>query len=480
MDGRSGGTGGADGPPPEAERRTEGAPGGPLPEARRASDGAPSGPLPKARRGSDGIEGEGWLSNRGWSLVLVAVAVAVFAVFLHSAGGVLNPFVLFWVLVAALLPWRGRPGHTALVVTAAAVTFLWVLSTTGFLLAPFVLALILAYILDPLVDRLDERLGPRIGRGAAIAILTVPTLALLALALVAGAPALGEQLAELIRQTPVLLQRLADWLEATRDRLLALPVPGFADEILLERLREVDAESVIAFLEERQQAVVERIWTGILGFGRGLGSFLTVVGYVVLTPVLTYYLLRDYDRLTTSVRELVPPARRDRVIPFFREYDRLLSGYLRGQLTVAIIIGTLTGLGLWIVSFPYAFLIGAMVAVFSLVPYLGLVLSLIPAILVALVSGQVLLSLLKVAGVFAVAQGLEASVVSPKIVGESVGLHPVWVVLALTVGGFYFGFVGLLIAVPIAVGVKLVIAEALERYRSSQLFRTGSRSPAEP
>ncbi|MBT8335611.1 MAG: AI-2E family transporter, partial [Gemmatimonadetes bacterium] len=116
---------------------------------------------------------------------------------------------------------------------------------------------------------------------------------------------------------------------------------------------------------------------------------------------------------------------------------------------------------------------GVIVAVFGVVPYLGLVLSLIPAILVALPSGAVGLSLLKVGIVFAVAQGLEGAVVSPRIVGDSVGLHPVWVVLALAVGGFYFGFVGLLIGVPAAVGVKLLVTRGLARYRESTVFRGG-------
>ncbi|HSR41486.1 MAG TPA: AI-2E family transporter, partial [Longimicrobiales bacterium] len=170
------------------------------------------------------------------------------------------------------------------------------------------------------------------------------------------------------------------------------------------------------------------------------------------------------------IRELIPRERRDAVVSFISSYDDLLSRYLRGQITVALIVGTITGLGLWIARFPYAFLIGAVVAVFSVVPYLGLLLSLIPAVIVALLSGDVLASLAKVAVVYGIAQGLEGSLISPKIVGDSVGLHPVWVVLALAVGGFFFGFVGLLIAVPVAVGVKLAVVRGLERYESSELY----------
>ncbi len=155
---------------------------------------------------------------------------------------------------------------------------------------------------------------------------------------------------------------------------------------------------------------------------------------------------------------------------FATEYDALLAKYLRGQVTVAIILGLLTGVLLFLVRFPYPFLLGALVGVLGLIPFLGLVLSIIPAIIVALVSGNVVTSLIKVAGVYGFTQVLEGSFISPRIVGESVGLHPVWIVLALSVGGFFFGFVGLLIGVPGAVGVKLLVVRALARYRRSALF----------
>ena len=134
-------------------------------------------------------------------------------------------------------------------------------------------------------------------------------------------------------------------------------------------------------------------------------------------------------------------------------------------------MGVLTGLGFWILGFPYALLLGVVAGVFNIVPYLGLVVSLVPALIIALFSGSVLLSLGKIALVFGVVQLLDSSVIGPRILGESVGLHPVWVILALAVSGFFFGFVGLLLAIPLAVLVKLLLAYGLERYRGSALYR---------
>ncbi len=400
--------------------------------------------------------------------VLLVLGFFFFSLSRPGLGSFLSPFVLFWVLLAVLVPFRGMPGRAAIVGSAAVLTLLWILDTTGFLLAPFVLALILAYMLDPVVDRME---GRRVGRSLAILLLILPVVALLALALFVGLPTLAREIGGIIQDTPKFLARLAGWIESARNRVLLVDLPFFEEDTLLERLRSVDADAVMAFLEERKEIIVSGIWSGVLGFGKGLGSFFTILGYGVLTPVLTFYLLRDYDGLKTRIAELIPVTSRKSVISLAGEYDRLLSRYLRGQITVALLMGAITTIGLLVFSFPNAILLGALVAVFSVVPYLGLILSLIPALFIAVVSGNVGFSLLTIAVVYGGSQVLEGAVISPRIVGESVGLHPVWVVLALAVSGFFLGFVGLLIAVPMAVGVKLLVLRGVQQYRESKLFR---------
>ena len=399
-----------------------------------------------------------------WRLVQATVVLLVFGLFLFSVQGLLNPFLLFWLLVVVLLPFRGVKGYSGLVFVAAILTVYWLLSTTGFLLAPFVLGFGLAYVLDPLVDALVAR---RVARTAAVMLLAVPVAAVGAALVMYGIPAIVGQVDQLIQSAPELLQRVGGGLNGIRERLIF--VPGLDEEIIPD-LRNVDPAQVVTFLEERREQLAGGTWRGVLGLGRGLGSAATVLGYVVLTPVLTFYLLRDYDRITAWLRELIPRGREAGVVEFAREYDALLSRYLRGQLTVALILGVMTGILLFVVRFPYPFLLGALAGVMALVPFLGLVLSIIPALIVALVSGTVAVSLIKVAAVYGAVQILEGGVISPRIVGESVGLHPVWIVLALSVGGFFFGFVGLLIGVPLAVGIKLVAVRGLERYRSSELY----------
>ncbi|MEJ2678952.1 MAG: AI-2E family transporter, partial [Gemmatimonadota bacterium] len=178
------------------------------------------------------------------------------------------------------------------------------------------------------------------------------------------------------------------------------------------------------------------------------------------------------------VGTLVPQSSRESVGSFFREYDTLLARYLRGQLVEAALVGILTWLGLWVLGFPYAGLVGVVAGVFNMVPYLGLAVSLIPAIIIALLSGNVLVSLLKVVVVFVVVQALDGSVTGPKIVGGAIGLHPVWVILALAMGGAFFGFVGLLIAMPAAIFLKLLLQRGIERYQASRLYLGGAEEGA--
>lgn len=403
-----------------------------------------------------------------WRTLEAAAVLLVLGFFLFTLREILNPFILFFLLWAVLAPFRGRPGHGALVATSAVLALVWLLATTGSLLAPFVLAVALAYLLDPLVDRMEAL---RVPRALAIALLTLPALAAVAALLFLGIPAVVHQLADLAEQAPVFFGRVAGWLDRLQARLVRMDIPLVDEDLLVERLRSVDSAAVVSYLEERREALAGWAWKSALGMGRGIGTVLSAASYVVLTPVLTFYLLRDWDRLKAAAADLVPHERRESLLGFTREYDHLLGRYVRGQITVALAIGAVTGIGLALVRFPHAAMLGLLVAVFSVVPYLGLVLSLVPALFIALVSGSVGVSLLKVAVVYAAAQGLEGAVISPRIVGESVGLHPVWVVLALAVGGFFFGFVGLLIGVPAAVGVKLLARRGVERYRASDLYR---------
>ena len=401
---------------------------------------------------------------RTWHAVVV---LGILAFFLFSVRTVLNPFVLFVLLAFVASPFSGTRQHLLVICATGLLTLVWVLDTTGFLLAPFVLALVLAYVLHPLVDRLERRMP----RAWATMALALPLVAGIVVLMLVAIPMISAQVAELIGAAPEFIRTATLRLERWQLQLSTRDLPWIDEAGLLERMRSVQPEAVMAWLEERQAAIAAGVWSGVLGVGRGVGAVLSLLGYVFLTPILAFYLLRDWRSLEARMGELVPPQYRPRVLGFAAEYDRLLARYLRGQLLAAGIVGVLTWLGFLIAGFPYALLLGVITGVFNVIPYMGLVAALIPAVLIALFAPAPGIAFLKIAIVFAVVQALDGSVIGPRIVGEAVGLHPVWVLLALAVSGYFFGFLGLLIAVPLAVLVKLLLRGGLERYRASRLFR---------
>jgi predicted PurR-regulated permease PerM len=402
---------------------------------------------------------------RAWHAIVVLV---VLGFFMMSIRSILNPFILFFLLLFLIQPYSGTRHHVLVVSATGLLTFIWLLDTTGFLLAPFVLAPVLAYVMHPLVERMERR---RIPRTWGTAILALPAIGILLLIVLVGIPALSAQIAEFIRGAPTLIQTATQRLETWQAQLQTRDLAWLDEQAVIERMRSIQPDAVMEWLQQRQAAIARGVWTGVLGVGKGVGAILSLLSYVFLTPILIFYLLRDWRNIERRLGELVPAPYRDRVLGFASEYDRLLARYLRGQLLAAGIVGTLTWLGFLIAGFPYALVLGVVAGVFNIIPYMGLVASLIPALIIAIFSASPLVALLKIVIVFAVVQVLDSSVIGPRVVGEAVGLHPVWVLLALAVSGYFFGFVGLLIAVPLAVLVKMILNVALTRYRGSSLFR---------
>jgi predicted PurR-regulated permease PerM len=407
-----------------------------------------------------------------WRYVYGAIVLAAAAIFLFSIQSALSPIIAYVLLLMLMAPFAGTDRHTTLVIAVTFALCIWLLETIGSLLAPFILAFVLAYILDPAVDALERR---RIPRTAAVAMLVVPVLALIALAIGFGIPALINQIEALITRLPAAAAAAVEWIERTRANAGRWNLPFVADDTIA---RWLDPDRIAAYVQSRQEAIAQGAWGTVAGFGRGIGIALAILGFLVLTPVLMIYLLKDFDNIKLRIAELVPHARRQTWLDFATEYDGLLARFLRGQLIAAALVGVLTWLGLWIAGVPYAGLVGAIAGVFNLVPYLGLVVSVIPLLIIALLSGSFLSIVIRAGIVFAIVQTIDSTIAGPRIVGGSVGLHPVWVILALAVGGTFFGFVGLLIAMPAAVLFKLLLHHALARYRRSTMFLGAAPPPS--
>jgi len=404
----------------------------------------------------------------------VAPAMLALGALLYAVRGVLSPIVLLALLGLVLWPERSHPYVARLLVAAVALTALWVLSVTGSLLAPFVLGLAIAYLLAPVVAWLVRHRVPRI---LAIVLTLLPFLAGLVLLLVLLIPALERQVVDLATRLPGLLQQFVQWVLDLRTRFLASG-HSFLTEEQVAWLRNLQASDLATMVQQQFSSVGDAAQSAFLGLGKGLLTAVILVLYVVATPVVTFYLLASWDRFTGGLAHLVPPPRRDRVFGFLREYDLLLGRYVRGALTEAALMAILVGGGLALLGFPGALLVGAITGIGNLVPYVGLVLAIIPGILLALVSGAVVPSLLKLAVVFVVEQLMDGSILGPRIVGGAVGLNPVWVMIAIAFFSALLGFVGLLLAVPLALLVRMVVERGITRYRASDYFTGAGGAPA--
>ncbi|MBA2565738.1 MAG: AI-2E family transporter [Gemmatimonadetes bacterium] len=407
----------------------------------------------------------GDLTQRKFHLLLLTWGLFL-VLFLWSMSAVLGPFVLFLVLVYLLAPYYGTKMYGRLVTVLVALTALWMVWSAGFILTPFVLALVLAYILNPLVNRAQ---GNGLGRTAATAVVMVLVLGTLTLAAIVLGPLLAAQMATFGTKLPEFLEGALTWGQGMLERISHIPLPGVA-RMELGELLNIDTDQVGEFLGSRGEAIRGALLSGALGLGKGLGIVVTVISFLLITPILTFFLLRDFDRVLASTKRLIPPHRRPKAVAFFTEFDDLLARYLRSQVVVSLLVGIVIGVGFWIAGFPYALLLGVLAGVFNIIPYLGLILSLIPALLIALVSGNVGGDLLKILAVFGAEQTLE-NFFSARIVSSATGLHPVWVLLAIVLFSFFFGFIGLLIAVPAAVGLKLMLGNLMETYQNSTYYR---------
>jgi predicted PurR-regulated permease PerM len=373
------------------------------------------------------------------------------------------PLVLPLVLIA-LWPLRARPGVRAAMGIAVALTLVWGLKLYGGLLGPFLLALAVAYILSPMVGWMERR---RVSRGVAIVLVALPPVIGVTVLLVLAGPQVWNQAVTLVNATPRFAANLLEFLAGLRTRLEGLP---FLTPEQRTWIHDLDAQQLAVLLQQNADAVLRELAEWALAFLRRLGTVVGFLGYLVVTPVVAFYLLRDWKPLLEFLEGLIPPARRTGLVTFIEEYDDSLGKFFRGQLLEATIVGVLTGVGLAVLGVPSALLLGVVAGICNVVPYIGIAISVIPALIVALTMPAPIEGLLRVGAVYAAVQFIDGWVTGPRILGGSVGLHPVVTMLALAFGGAMLGFAGLLLAIPLAVLIKMLGVRLLARYRTSAVY----------
>ncbi len=330
-------------------------------------------------------------------------------------------------------------------------------------LTPFIAGMAVAYLLDPLADRLEALGVPRTG---AVCIILGSFLALLVLVAVLLFPVLQTQVVELAARIPTYIQQVRDASMQLIDRLQA---SLSAQEV--ERLRSAAgnvAGNVVGWLGQ----ILSGLWSG------GLAVF-NALSLVVIMPVVAFYLLRDWDRIVAHIDGLLPRDGAEAIREQVREIDDRLSGFVRGQASVCLALGTWYAVGLTLVGLDFGLLVGIGAGLISFVPYLGTGLGLIAGLGLAVAQYDAWLPIGLVAAVFVSGQMLEGYVLTPRMVGERVGLHPVWVLFALMAGGALLGFTGVLLAVPAAAVIGVLVRFAITRYLQSPLYRSKAEVSAD-
>jgi predicted PurR-regulated permease PerM len=333
----------------------------------------------------------------------------------------------------------------------AAVVFLFLFWALGNVLLPFLVGGAIAYFLDPVADRM-ERAG--LSRVAATTVISVVALLLVILLVLAVIPTLVNQLTALIDAAPDISRRLQGFL---LERF-----PSLADST--STIRQTLAE-IGAAIQARGGQLAQGLLTSALGV-------ISVVVFIVVVPVVAFYLLLDWDEMTKRIDAMLPRDHAPTIRRLAREIDAVLAGFVRGQVSVCIALGTFYAVALMAAGLQFGLIVGAIAGAITFIPYVGSIIGGTLAVGLALFQfwGD-WLSIGIIAAIFVAGQFVEGNILTPKLVGKSVGLHPVWLLFALSAFGTMFGFVGMLIAVPVAAMLGVLTRFAMEQYRASLLYR---------
>lgn len=333
------------------------------------------------------------------------------------------------------------------------------------ILLPFLLGSALAYLGDPLVDRLEQRgLSRTLSVSLVFAVLTL--LAVIAALIM---------IPMLLTQAEVLADRLPRMLSNMQVKLVPL-----INSTLGTDFAQIDVatlrEWVANYWQQSRDSAMQLLWSA----GRSGGSILAIAANLLLVPVVTFYLLRDWDLLVARIRGLLPRRHEQTVVQLSLQADEVLGSFILGQMWVMLGLSIIYSLGLWLVGLDFPMLIGLLAGLVSFVPYLGSVVGILAAGVAMWLQTGSLVDLALVASVFVVGQSLESMLLTPWLVGDKIGLHPVAVIFAVLAGGQLFGFVGVLLALPVAAVVAVLIRYGLQHYLQSGFYQDGAEEEAEP
>ena len=335
---------------------------------------------------------------------------------------------------------------TSLKIVASVVLLSVALYSLQGILAPFIVAGILAYAFNPFAKRLTQYSIPR---HIASILIVLFILSFITLAIIWIAPIIQLEVLSFAKKTPILAKRLIE--------LLTPIFQNFADTLSPSDVQKLKDMASSYFGDAMFFAA--KIIANIVGSSLALAN---LIALIIITPIVCFYMLKDWDRMLARVDHLIPSRFKNRARKIFCDIDKTMAGYARGQALICIILASYYSLTLSLINLEYAMIIGIGTGLLTCIPYVGYVIGIIAALTVAVATQGLTMDLVKLVGVFGVGMGLESSILTPRLVGNRINIHPVWIIFAVLAGGHLKGIMGAFLAIPVASIIGVLVRHALE------------------
>jgi len=387
-------------------------------------------------------------SVRTYEVIISITALVLFGVLFTVTELFKSPFIVLGVILFILLPFKRSRLIRVLLWLSVIIFTLWFLHSLSQILIPFIIAFLISYILNPLVDKLTTK---KIPRTLSCLLILIGFIAIIVLAAIFIVPVIILQFTEFINTLPMTFKGVQGWFQVVLIPWLSttgIPTQDLQNKIVNE-------------LPGRFDQIFYAFVGSLSGIFTGLSIILSQIINIIIIPFITFYILKDFEKIKSGAKKLFPVNAREKYVKYYHQIDELLGRYLRGALIVAFINGTLVAIILSIIGIRYSILLGALSGLLDLILYFGLLISLVLSTLVALFSGNPLIQAPLTILTYIALNILETSFLAPRIIGKKIGLHPAVLILSLLVFSYFFGFLGLLIALPT---VSIILMFAKEWY----------------
>ncbi len=386
-----------------------------------------------------------------FEILFIIFLALLLAMFFYAMRFTLIPPLLALILIAILAPLKNPVARSLLIVVIVVFLF-WFIRDTLDILTPFAIAFGLAYLFHPLVTKLERRNVPRM---LSVSIIVFLSLGAFIVIMILSVPRIISELGNLVSFVMGLPPRVGEWINNGGAAIF-----GDTQEEVAKLQEILNRE-----LPHRLDKVSDLLIQKTIQFTQGLPYIFPKLLYLILTPFLFFYLLKDFHKIRRWILELLPIESSWVVRDYVEKVDSIISGFFRGQFIVCTLVGILTTLLLLLFRVEYALLIGIMAGALNIIPYVGLAITLFVGLLTAIASPDPLMTSLKIIVAVESIRILENSLLSPRIVGNRVGLHPVWVIFSILICAHFLGFVGLVLAVPLAASLKIFVSVGMHSYR---------------